>query len=71
MHQEIDPGGSLIAWPKSRTNYTGAIYRLRKTPAQSIGTVEAADEAEAIRRAIEQFHIEPARAGRLIARRAS
>jgi hypothetical protein len=49
--------------------YSWHIYRLRHTPAQSLGIVEAADEDEAIRKAIEQSHVEPAQRDRLIARR--
>jgi len=45
------------------------LYRLRGTPAQFVGIVEAPDEATAIQKAIEEFHIDPVMQKRLIAQR--
>jgi hypothetical protein len=46
-----------------------AIYRLTGTPAALLGHVEAPDEEAAIRKAIDEFAIEPALQNRLLARR--
>jgi 1,2-phenylacetyl-CoA epoxidase PaaB subunit len=54
----------------ARKGFRWNVYRLRGTPAQFIGTVEAPDEATAIEKAIEEFHItDPAMQKRLIAQR--
>jgi len=47
------------------------IYLATSTPAKFVGTVEAPDSDAAIAKAIEEFHIEPARQGRLIAVRSA
>lgn len=49
--------------------HTWRIYRVRRTPAEYLGTVEAADEAEAIVKAIEAFAVDARMHGRLLARR--
>jgi hypothetical protein len=47
-----------------------SIYRLRGTPAAFVGSVDAADEKDAVKAAIEQFGIEdPHQQKRLIAQR--
>jgi hypothetical protein len=46
---------------------TWNIYLATSTPAKFVGTVEAPDADAAIAKAIEEFHIEPQRAQRLIA----
>ena len=55
----------------AKKEYSWNIYRLRGTPAQLIGRVEAPDEATAIKKAIEEFKItNPVMQRRLIAQRA-
>jgi hypothetical protein len=52
----------------ARKEYSWNVYRLRGTPAQFIGSVEAPDEATAIKKAIEEFKItDPVMQKRLIA----
>ena len=46
-----------------------AIYRLTATPAKLLGDVEAPDEETAIKKAIDEFAIEPALHKRLLAQR--
>jgi hypothetical protein len=46
-----------------------AIYRLKGTPAALLGHVDAPDEATAIKKAIDEFAIEPALHKRLLAQR--
>jgi|HubBroStandDraft_6_1064221.scaffolds.fasta_scaffold921758_2 hypothetical protein len=54
----------------AKKEYSWNIYRLRGTPAQLIGRVEAPDEATAIKKAIEEFKItNPVMQKRLIAQR--
>ena len=45
------------------------IVHLKGTPAKTIGYVEAPDADSAIKKAIEEFKIEPAIQGRLVAER--
>jgi hypothetical protein len=51
--------------PRTLPRWT--IYITTSTPAQWLGTVEAANEDAAIAKAIEQFNVEPGRRDRLIA----
>jgi hypothetical protein len=54
----------------AKKQYSWHIYRLRGTPAQFIGSVEASDEATAIKKAIEEFKIiDPLIQKRLLAQR--
>jgi hypothetical protein len=53
-----------------KQEYSWSIFKLRGTPAQFIGIVEAPDETTAIQRAIEEFAItDPEAQKRLIAQR--
>jgi len=45
------------ASPRQQETYRWRISRLKATPAQYIGEVEAPDEASAIKKAIEEFQI--------------
>ena len=45
------------ASPRQQETYRWRISRLKATPAQYIGEVEAPDEASAIKKAIEEFDI--------------
>jgi hypothetical protein len=60
-----------IKAPQAGTaEYSWSIYKLRGTPAQFIGIVEALDEKTAIQRAIDEFAIsDPEARKRLIAQR--
>jgi hypothetical protein len=49
--------------------YHWAIYRLKGTPAALLGHVEAPDAETAIKRAIDEFAIEPGLHKRLLAQR--
>jgi hypothetical protein len=49
--------------------YRWAIYRLKGTPAALLGHVEAPDAEAAIKKAIDEFAIEPALHKRLLAQR--
>jgi hypothetical protein len=49
--------------------YTWNIYHIKGTPAALLGRVEAPDEETAIRKAIDQFEIDPALQKRLLAQR--
>jgi hypothetical protein len=54
----------------AKKEYSWDIYRLRGTPAQFIGSVEAPDEATAINKAIEEFKVtDPVVQKRLLAQR--
>ena len=46
------------ASPRQQETYRWRISRLKATPAQYIGEVEAPDEASAIKKAIEEFRIQ-------------
>jgi hypothetical protein len=46
-----------------------SIYHIKGTPAALLGRVEAPDEETAIRKAIDEFGIEPALQKRLLAHR--
>jgi hypothetical protein len=50
-------------------NYSWSIYRLRGTPAQFVGIVDAPDEESAIKHAIEEYGVPENQRGRLIAQR--
>jgi hypothetical protein len=55
----------------AKKEYSWNVYRLRGTPAQFVGIVEAPDEAAAIKKAIEEFKItNPVMQKRLIVQRA-
>ena len=56
---------------KKKTERRFRTFRIRSTPAAPIGAVIAADENEAIRKAIEEFEIEPQYQKRVIAQRES
>jgi hypothetical protein len=60
------PAAEAAATPKM---HSWAIYRLKGTPAALIGRVEAPDAETAIRKAIDEFAIEPALHKRLLAQR--
>ena len=49
--------------------YTWNIYHIKGTPAALLGRVEAPDEETAIRKAIDEFGINPALQKRLLAQR--
>jgi hypothetical protein len=56
--------------PPKRPGHCWDIYRVRGTPAQFIGSVDGAPDAQsAIKQAIEQFEIGPQHRDRLIAQR--
>jgi hypothetical protein len=56
--------------PKTTTEYSWSIYRIRGTPAAYIGIVETPDEKAALKKAIEEFKITDAeQQRRLVARR--
>jgi len=55
--------------PRDRRLSTSAIYRLKGTPASLLGHVEAPDAETAIKKAIDEFAIEPALHKRLLAQR--
>jgi hypothetical protein len=53
-----------------KANHSWGVYRLRGTPAESIGAVDAPDEQTAIKKAIEDYAItDPQKRARLIAQR--
>jgi hypothetical protein len=56
---------------KKKVEHRFRIFRMRSTPAAPIGAVIAADENEAIQKAVEEFEIEPQYQKRLIAQRES
>jgi hypothetical protein len=49
--------------------YTWKIYHIKGTPAVLLGHVEAPDEEAAIKKAIDQFEIDPALQNRLLTQR--
>jgi hypothetical protein len=49
--------------------YSWSIYHIKGTPAALLGRVEAPDEETAIRKAIDQFEIDPVLQKRLLAQR--
>jgi hypothetical protein len=52
---------------KNAKEVTWYIYRLRSMPAQYLGTVEASDQATAMKRAIEKFKVPESDQWRLFA----
>jgi hypothetical protein len=64
-------GHALMAKrPSHKQTHSWAIYHLTGTPAKFIGIVnDAADEAEAIQRAIEEHKLDPQMQQRLLAKR--
>jgi hypothetical protein len=58
----------MLSYRMARKEFSWNMHRLRGTPAQFIGRIEAPDEATAIAKATEEFHItDPAMQKRLIA----
>jgi hypothetical protein len=58
--QSSAPAGKQHMW---------SIYHIKGTPAALLGRVEAPDEETAIKKAIDEFQIEPALQNRLLALR--
>lgn len=66
-HNQADiRGKAMTAKP---TIYRWRIIHLKGTPAKTIGYVDAPDAEAAIAKAIEEFKIEPAIRGRIVAER--
>jgi hypothetical protein len=58
-----------MAEKPEKPDHKWRIIHLKGTPAKTIGYVEAPDADSAIKKAIEEFKIEPAIRGRLVAER--
>ena len=58
-----------MAQQTMQPNHSYAVYRLRGTPAQMVGIVDAPDEQTAIAKAIEEYDVPVNQRGRLIAQR--
>jgi hypothetical protein len=58
-----------MAKKPEKPDHKWRIIHLKGTPAKTIGYVEAPDADSAIKKAIEEFKIEPAIRGRLVAER--
>jgi uncharacterized protein YdiU (UPF0061 family) len=66
----VSEHGQAYRVPRQPQTYRWRISRLKATPAEYIGEVEAPDEASAIKKAIEEFQItERWKQSRLVAQR--